>query len=952
MLSLTLQRMVVLLISISLGWGVYIPSAFAQQSSTLECFSRLWPHEKSALVPDPAVVYGRLDNGFRYAIVENGHPEDRVALNFHIGVGSVHEEDFERGYAHFLEHMLFNGTEHFPPGKLVEYFQSLGMNFGADTNAYTTYDRTVYSIVLPQNSIEELKEGLFVISDWARKALILDEEVERERGVILAEKIARDSVAYRTHVVTQQNALEGTRLAQRQPIGTEETITAATGELLRNFYDKWYRPENMTLVVVGDIEADTVATLIQETFAAMKGAGPVPECPGIGNVAQGGLDSFYYPEKESGDVQVSLESYWNTEWQNDSFTLQVASLKEYIAGRILQKRLERFIEKGSGLLADPQVYASDFFDRIRYSVFSASTTADTWRDSLTVLEKTMREAVAHGVTGAELDVVKNEVRNYFISSAQKAGGRESTGIARQMIWHLSNNRVFQSPLQERNNYVPVLDLITLEDIHSTIERLYGRSSRLVEVTGNLIIEQQSPVEEILEVYQKSRSQPVSKYSGEKQEEFPYLQPSGDISPVEESQVHKHIDGRSYHFANGLVVHLKKTDFKENEVKILLEFGPGKQAETMPGLALMAEEVISRSGTAKMSATAIEDALAGSSLNYSFSIEKTLFRFSASSLKSDAELLIRTLYTLFKDPGFSQEALGNAKLHYEKMYEAMRSDIRGVEELYFKQFFAGGNTLFGMAAWEDLEKLTLADVQDWASPYFRSSIPQISVVGDFDEDEMLHMLSSYFGGLDIGERSRAEDEQISFPTGEELRIEIPSQLDKSLVVLGWETTGFKDIHVVRRLGMLASIFEERIRLRVREELGAAYSPVVYHAANRFIPEYGVIYARIIVDADKVAAVEKAVRDISRDMYTNGVSEEELMRAKNPLLTSLKDMMQNNDYWLYTVFSQSYFNPEQLEWPTTIVEDNTSITAAEMSAYAKEYLKPETVATAVAVPRDDS
>ena len=161
--------------------------------STSDCLIKNWPFETSDLKPDPSLRRGTLGNGFRYVLKKHNEPKDRVALFLMVNAGSFNEAENQRGAAHFLEHLMFNGSENFPPGSLINYFQSIGMDFGGDTNAFTTYDRTVYNIVLPKGGSEDLESGLLVLSDYAGRALLLEEEIEKERGVILAEKRSRDS---------------------------------------------------------------------------------------------------------------------------------------------------------------------------------------------------------------------------------------------------------------------------------------------------------------------------------------------------------------------------------------------------------------------------------------------------------------------------------------------------------------------------------------------------------------------------------------------------------------------------------------------------------------------------------------------------------------------------------------------------------------------------------------
>ncbi|MFN2355401.1 MAG: M16 family metallopeptidase, partial [Desulfopila sp.] len=506
-----------------------------------ECFSTLWPHERSDLAPDPSVRFSRLENGFRYAVKENETPRDRVAMYLTIPVGSIHERQSERGYAHYLEHMLFNGTTHFPPGKLVEYFQSIGMKFGADINAYTSYDETVYTIVLPKGDIEEIEQGLVVMSDYARGALLLEAEVDRERGVILAEKLARDSIEYRTRVATRKNALRGTLLAERQPIGVRKTILSATGESLRAFYDRWYRPDNMTLVIVGDMQVEKVEKAIRRSFDDMKSRAAMPQCPGFGTLEKRGLHGFYYHESEAGNTRISIESHWNKKAEDDSYALQLRKLRHYIATSIVEKRLSKIAEEKVGLLSQPRVYAGDLVDRIGYAGLSATTSPDGWQDLVAVLENTLRQAITHGVRQEERDLMVQEVVAYYTSQSQKAKSRQSTRLARRMVRSINDNRVFQSPQQEEELFVEAAQSLTVEDINATLRRLFERSERLVEITGNVDIAAADPEQKIVQVYTQEQKQPVVSYVKREQAKFPFIEGAGEPAVPIRHVVHQDID---------------------------------------------------------------------------------------------------------------------------------------------------------------------------------------------------------------------------------------------------------------------------------------------------------------------------------------------------------------------------------------------------------------------------
>ena len=194
-------------------------------------------HEVTDLPPDPNAVWGQLDNGMKYAILPHDEPPGRISLRLLVDAGSLNESEAQRGLAHFLEHMAFNGTTHFAPDEMVEYFQRIGMAFGADTNAHTGFDETVYKIELPENSATYLKEGLKVLRDYADGMLLLDEEIEKERGVILAEKRSRDSVGFRTFEAYWDFIFPQSIISKRLPIGLEDVISTAPRAEFLDFFD-------------------------------------------------------------------------------------------------------------------------------------------------------------------------------------------------------------------------------------------------------------------------------------------------------------------------------------------------------------------------------------------------------------------------------------------------------------------------------------------------------------------------------------------------------------------------------------------------------------------------------------------------------------------------------------------------------------------------------------------
>lgn len=930
------------LISFFIVVGLFLPPAL-----TADCLTPDWPQEKSDLQADPSIVFGRLDNGFRYILKRNTEPRNRVAMFLNIQAGSLNETDEQRGIAHFLEHMLFNGSTHFPPGKLIEYFQSIGMSFGGDTNAHTTYDETVYNLILPDGSKENIEQGLLVLSDYARGALLLPEEIDRERGVILAEKRSRDSASYRAHVKEVAFSMHGTMVPERMPIGTLETLNKADHTLMKSFYDAWYRPSNIVLVMVGDFDPEKVQSLVEKQFSGLSGAGPVPVCPELGLLQPTESDFFYHHEAEMGFTEISIESLWNTESENDSFALQVRELTRYLAGKIVQHRLDELTRKSDTPFTAAHIYSGVFLDRIAYADIGVKGDAAKWKESLIILENTLRQALDFGFTEEELQRVKKEFLVELDSAVLTAGSRNSKKLASTIIRSINNNRVIQSPEQEKELYGPVVKNMRLTDVEKEFRTVWSQQSRKVTVNGNADIPGKDPLDVIELVYRSAAKTKVTPYKSESLHEFPYLKLT-QKQPVTHQEQFSDIEAKRFVFANGVALNLKATSFQENEVQIAADFGLGKASEPVPGLAMLATSVVNQSGTGKLSKADFDKIVSGSSVKLKFRVDSASFKWKGKALKKDMELLFQVLQSLLADPGVDSDAFLVSMDRFRQYYETLAADVQGAMRLHGDSFLAGGNKFFGSPSWEEFSQLNIEQVKQWIVPAALNSELEISLVGDFDEAEVLRLAETYFSVLPKREKSKMQEVTVSFPKGEKLELTVPTSIDKGMLVIAWKTDDFWDITRTRGLHLLAGVFSEKMRRVIREKLGATYSPQVYNASSRTYKGYGVMQAVLIVDPAQIEMLKKEVMNIADELWQGKISEEELESVKGPMLTSLKDMIRTNGYWLGSVLGLSKRYPQQLEWPGTIMSGFKGFSVEQVRALGRTYLNPEKAAVISVVP----
>ena len=912
-----------------------------------------WPHEKSDLLPDPVLIFGKLPNGFRYVLMENHEPKDRVSMHLDVQAGSLHESDDQQGLAHFLEHMLFNGSTHFQPGELVKYFQSIGMEFGADANAHTGFHETVYDILLPNGDSKNLKKGLTVIKDYAEGALLLPSEIDSERRVVLAEMRTRDSIEYRTYIATLNFEFPYAKIAKRLPLGKEEIVKNADHDRLKAFYDSWYRPEKMILVMVGDFDTQSAVSLIKENFSSLSGRAPcVPE-PDVGKINHFGIKSFYHLEKEAGKTTTSIEVVKKVSKKPDSFAFQKKRLIENIANRIVQDRLNAKVRTPETPFTSAAIRSGIFLNQIKFAEITAECSPENWKGSLFLIEQTLRKALIFGFTESELDRVKKDFLSGLDNAVKKASTRNSRHLARKILWNLNSSRVFMSPEQEKELFTPLINSLTLQQVHDVFKEIWTPEHRLILVTGNADVTgtHKDSLSQILGAYYKSKKEQVSRPAEKKTVTFPYLQEPGEEGRIVRTKKIPDLEIVQIDFKNGVRLNLKKTDFKANQVLINLAFGSGRTSEPLPGLAALSTKVINESGLGVLDKDGIERAMAGKSTDVFFDVEEDRFIFKGETVTHEVPLLFQFLYAHLVDPGFREDAYALSMERFRQKYLELSGSVDGAMVLSGNRFLAGGDNRFGLPSFEEFKQLTLNHVRLWFETSLKTDTMEVSVVGDFDMDSVIKLAAKYLGtpSLNTQVYQSSESKWPEFPAGQFRKISVTTKIPKGMVIVAYPTEGLWNISKTRRLSVLADIVSDRLREQIREKLGSAYSTFAFNRPSRAYPEYGVFQTGVHINPEEANMLVNKIKKIISGLAADGTTQDELHRALSPLLTGIKEMIRTNNYWLNTVLTGSKKHPQQLDWSRTIMKDYASVTKEEVSDIAKKYLDNDKAATIIVTPK---
>jgi len=911
-----------------------------------------FPQAESDLKPDPAITFGTLPNGLRYVVMPNHEPKGRASLRLLVLAGSFEEKENQRGLAHFLEHMAFNGSTHYAPGTLVEKLQRLGMGFGADTNAATTFDHTIYQLELPDNDMKTMGEGLQILADYGGGLLLQDNMVDKERGIILSEKRTRDSVGYRTYIAGAEFMQAGTLVPERVPIGLEDVITKSNRDPFVDFYNTWYRPEKMVVIVVGDIDPAAVEKEIVSQFTPLAARSPEPAPVDLGSVPVfNGVKALYHHEPESGDTQIVIASVTPYSHEPDDTATRIKYLPRDLAIDMLNERFDILSKKDHAFFTRANANVEEAFNLYREASVELNCKPGQWREALGVGDVELRRALDYGFRPDELKEAVANYQNNIEQAEKTASTRRSDALAGDIADSLVDREVFTSPADDLALYGAALKRITAADCAAALKDAWSSTGRYIYVSGNVDIPLGGDAI-VANVYKNAETVNVTPSVGLGNLAWAY----GDFGTPGAVASRTHIDDLDFTevtFANGVRLDIKKTDFEANTIHVSVRIGTGQltePADTEPGLSTFASITFSVGGLGKHSVTDLQRILAGKNVGALFSSTPDSFQIIGETNQKDQDLEFQLLAASIKDPGYRPEAMRTARKRIEAAYQSFEHTERGPLSLHVAKILANGDPRFGLPPESDMMARTLDEEKAWLAPQLATGPIEVSVVGDVDIDSMIATVAKTLGTLPNRDARAAlpDRHKVSFPAAPFMKeYGLDTKIPKGIVAIYWPTSDGMDVHRARRLNMLAEVLSDRLRVKVREQMGSTYSPIVGSTASDVFPGYGYITSIVVVDPTKTDDIESVVVGVADEIRTGGVTQDELDRTKNPAMTAIKESERTNNYWM-TVLGRAQERPETLDWARSRHDDFQSITKADLDALAQLYFAPGSASKVVIKP----
>lgn len=911
----------------------------------------VWAFEESDIEPDPAFHFGTLENGMRYILRSNNRPEGTAIVRLRIGSGSLSESDDERGLAHFVEHMAFNGSTRVPEGEMIKLLEREGLAFGADTNASTSFGETIYKLDLPRNDTELLGTALMIIRETASELTIAPDAVERERGVILAERRDRTNFSLRETQDRFAFTTPDARYVDRFPIGVVEVLESAAAVDLRGFYEREYVPANATLVVVGDFDVAVMERLVTQYFADWDAA-PKPAEPDAGPVdlSREGETDIYLDPALSERVTVSRHGPWRDDV--DSAARRRANLLRTVGYSALNRRLQRIARAEDAPFRSAGFGTGDVFEEARETRLIVDAVDGGWEPALAAAALETRAALTHGFSEAEIAEQVARIRRAQRNSVESANTRRNAALAGAALALVDDGLVPSTPqasLERFERFAPyITPAAVLAAVHADAAPL---DNPLIRFRGRAAPEGgKAALRAAWDAAMRAALPPPRE---EQDIRFAYTD-FGPPGEVVEDIVEPKFGIRTLRFANGVRLNLKQTDLSEDRISFRVHMDGGRLLDTVENP--LATELIGWlpiGGLGAHSQDELQSILAGRNIALSLTRGGDTFSMSGTTTPDDLELQMQVLAASISDPGYRPEAVARYRRNIGNFFKTLDSTPARALGNRIGGILSGGDPRFTLQDKSDYEALDFERLRAVIGDRLESGAIEIGLVGDFDMDRAIAFVAATFGALPDREYdflAREEARQRSFTTDREpVVLTHTGEADQAVLRLTWPTTDDRDQAEVVRLELLERITRLALQEELRERLGQAYSPSARNSPSRTYRDYGTFSITASLDLADLTEGRAAVQAVVDKLRSEPVDSDTLERARRPLLEAIDNALKTNGSWLALVDraqSEAFRLDRQLA-ARGLVE---SVTADDLHAIARRYLAPDKAVRVEVVPAD--
>lgn len=908
---------------------------------------------KAQVIPlDPAVRTGKLSNGFTYYIRHNEEPKDRVVFYLANKVGSILETDEQQGLAHFMEHMSFNGTKHYPKNELVNYLQKSGVRFGADINAYTSFDETVYQLPLPANDPEILKNGIQIMRDWAQEATLEEDEINKERGVIMEEKRLGEGASKRIQRKTLPVMLNNSRYALRVPIGKENVLLNFKPAAIRSYYKDWYRPDLQALIVVGDIDADQMEKVVKAKFSDLRN--PVAEKPRIKyTVPLTGKNQFLtVTDKELTNISMQImfkhkapELKTEADYRR---AIVVSLFNQMLSGRYAELSRQAdppYLQGGAGIQE-----LMGGLDAYEASVVVKA--GELERGFKTVWRETHRIEVS-GFMQTELDMAVQNYRSNMEAVLKEKDKTQSDAYVNEYLQYFLKQVAAPGITRENELVNRLLSGISLQDVNALTREYIKQTNRDIVL--------QAPEKDKAGLPDETT---VLKWMSAVNEEKPgifkdeiitlhLLRGTPEAGKIIKEEKNTVLGLTLLTLSNGVKVILKKTDFQNNQI-IFSAYsygGTSSYSDSDYQSAVNASGLIAAGGAGNYNALQLRKFLTGKQLNVNPYIGERTQGFNGAATPKDLEQALELLYAYFTEPRRDEEMFRGQIARAKAALANSNNDPGKVFGDTIKAVLGNYNIRRTAQTIEKLDQINLDRAFEiYKERFSDASGLTFTFAGSIDEETIRPLLERYLGSLPSkGVKEEAKDLGIQIPSGKISKIVYKGAEQKAMVQLILSGAFDYNYENVLKMDALQESLEIRLLERLREQESGVYSPSVRISTSKIPHERFNLMVSFGCSPANVEKLIASTLDEINKLKNDGPSGENINKFKAEDKLSRETALKTNDFWLSYLIGQQV-DHEPLDNVLTHDDMIKKVTVSSLKETAEKYFTGDNYIRIILLPEE--
>ena len=859
----------------------------------------------TVLTPDSAITLGKLPNGLTYYIRPNGYPENQVFLRLVVKSGSVMEDDDQLGLAHFFEHMAFNGTEKYPAHQVIDFLEKNGIQFGADLNAYTTYDRTVFMLEIPSGKPQLVDQSIEILSQWAAYVKLEPKDIDDERGVVIEEWRRNLGAEARLHEFMLEKLMKDSRFEKRNPIGKVEILETFKRDQLLRYYKEWYTPDRMAVMVIGDIDPKAVKDSIEKYFAPLKN-----------NPAQRTADMTVpiYPGTVTG-VMTDPEA---TENQFDMF-IKVPFRQDKVAGdyrntivrilfcNMLSDRFDQIRRGQNPPFMSAGISYNHLFSSISYYNLAVNLKDDGVKEGIERACAEIARVAQHGFTQSELERAKAETLSFVESLNNEKDKTNSSNLINEYTRNFMEDECIPGIATEYELYNQYLPQIQLEEVNSFVQNYLKKEGRVLVATGK--------PQSFGDLSESSLLSLVDNALASKQEPYQDLSLQENLidnlpaaGKVKSARTDKKTGLTTLKLSNGAKVLLYPTNYKNDQILIsaISEGGTSLVSDSQWASAAVSCALVHNSGLGSFSKVELDQMLKGKNVAVSPFIETYSEGFTGSSTKKDLETAFQLIHLYFTAPRFDQEAYKSYMTRLETAIKNQEASpdtafIKALKELVTQNHPRG--RIIDMDVYKEINFQDARDV--YRSRFADPGDFTFIFVGNIDMDKAKELCSAYIASIPSkGTRESWKDVGLRFPEGSDTASVYKGTDFRSQIITIMKGNFRYTVKENLYIDALAYFLDMRLMEVIREQLGGTYTISAYPSTTSMpVPQYmiNIIYGCSPLRVEELMnAVHAEINKLKDD-----IPQEYLEKYKAARLTEYNKETKENSWYLSQLTDCAYY-----------------------------------------------